>query len=300
MDDPIHDFDSYFGQRRAHCSGGIRFFEIKPDGAVSRCAHFGLTPFGNILDEGFRMDILTSLMKTWPCENPTCVASCGGLFTEQVMPDGVRHTGIDPLWKGLIGNNYVILGWSLTHICNYTCAYCSAATWMSDAVNNKRYVMSVKEVMEVSRWFVNNFNKGTIAVLGGEPLIHPAFEPMAIYFLESGWIFEVITNMSLSQKLINTLEAIPESMRSKLRIIFSAHVHQEKFNAEKSRQTLLRIKEISPKSDIRISYVTAPENTNAMSLKQLQEFMAPVVKITDFIIHEDMHIKLEKLAKESL
>lgn len=290
-------FDSRFGDDRSDCSGGRRFLYALPDGSAYRCPHLDSSPIGSVLDPSFLEAFARDADLPYPCLGARCVAACGGLFSEQGFPDGTRHVGVDPAWKGLVGKNYLVLHVSVTHVCNYSCSYCSSERWMTEHAQGRKHVFTPEELTALASWAVANFEAGTVVVYGGEPTVHPGLGPFVSTFVGAGWVVDLLTNLHLGRRVVKLFEDLRAEARERLRVIFAAHVHQPGFSLQGARETLEKIRALAPRADLVVVYVNHQLNRDALSLEDLMAATRHVV--TEYARNEDIYAKVGRLDRDS-
>ena len=165
-----------------------------------------------------------------------------------------------------------LLEWVITDLCNFQCPYCSIQKALiryghcSDERIEK--VFQIIETLE-SEWLIK--------LVGGEPMYHPRFFDLCEKIRQSGHIFAVITNFSVSEDKIRKL--IEASGDSLMHIMLSLHESQIKdidrhidniafFNNKKSPRTNFSIASVVTEENFeRLREIEAKLKRHGLSLK---------------------------------
>jgi len=152
------------------------------------------------------------------------------------------------LGKGGMGNSRPLgCAWYLTGVCNYRCPYC-----YDQAKPETHPTVDMADVELIFGALTERRGPLEIALTGGEPSLHPAFEALLSYFSRNGHALLVSTNLSRGPEPFLRAVARPE------RCSINASFHPSHANIDQFGRSLQRLAEagfpISP------SYVLYPPN----------------------------------------
>ena len=218
------------------CSGGSRYFHLKPNGDMYPCSANGCngeTEFvvGNVKSYEFEPEDLV------PCPRYCCNNQCDKLLTIR-MEGGKKEVGMvlfDDYFKDVKKENICILNIILNNGCNFNCYYCNPQLYRPyDSINAQDWMHFFKKCS-------TRFEYGIVQLLGGEPTIYPGFMDLVRFWMDKKWKISIITNMSMSNARFEELLGLTQKFHHHVGFYVSLHPSSDAFDYAKVLDRMTRL-----------------------------------------------------------